>query len=78
MVIPPQYAVIRVVNILKSVISRHLNRGFSHFRQKVYWDGGGIWSQGLFVSTIGINEAIIQRDIRDQGKQDSGQAQLEY
>ena len=78
MVIPPKYAVTRVVNTVKSVTSKHLKQRFSHFLQKVYWDGGGIWSQGFFVSTVGINEVIIQRYIREQGEQDSGQAQLEF
>ena len=78
MVIPPKYAVTRVVNTVKSVTSKHLKQRFSHFLQKGYWDGGGIWSQGFFVSTVGINEVIIQRYIREQGEQDSGQAQLEF
>ncbi len=78
MVIPPKYAVARVVNTMKSVSSKNLKQRFPHFLQKVYWDGGGIWSQGFFVSTVGINEAVIQRYIREQGKQDSGQVQLEF
>ena len=78
MVIPPKYAVARVVNTMKSVSSKNLKQRFPHFLQKVYWDGGGIWSQGFFVSTVGINEAVIQRYIREQGKQDSGQVQLNF
>ncbi len=78
MVVSPKYAGTRVVNTMKSATSKHLRQRFQHFLQKVYWDGGGIWSQGFFVSTVGINEAIIQRYIRDQGEQESGQAQLEF
>ncbi len=78
MIIPPKYAVTRVVNTLKSVTSKNLKQRFPHFLQKVYWDGGGIWSQGFFVSTVGINEAINQRYIRDQKEQGTGQAQLEF
>ena len=78
MVIPPKYAVTRVVNTLKSVTSKKLKQRFSHFLQKVYWDGGGIWRPGFFVSTVGINETIIQKYVRDQGEQDTGQAQLEF
>ena len=77
-VIPQKYAVTRVVNILKSVSSKCLKQCFPPFLQIVYWDGGGIWSQGLFVSTVGINESLIQRYLRDQGKQDTGQAQREF
>ena len=78
MIIPPKYAVARVVEVLKSVTSRRLKEDFPHFLGKVYWDGKGIWGRGFFVSTIGINEAIIQQYIRYQGKQDTGQAQLEF
>jgi putative transposase len=36
-----------------------------------------MWSDGYFVSTIGINESIIRRYIEEQGKEDAGQAKLE-
>ena len=44
--------------------------------QKAYWGSQGIWSDGYFVSTIGINEKVIQGYIEHQGKEDMGQAQL--
>jgi len=43
----------------------------------VYWGTDGIWSDGYFVSTVGINEAIIRKYIENQAKEDSGQAMLE-
>ena len=76
MIIPPKYAVSKVVETLKSVSSRQLKEKFSHFLSQVYWDGGGIWSRGFFVSTVGVNEATIKRYVEYQGKQDAGQAQL--
>jgi putative transposase len=36
----------------------------------------GIWSDGYFVSTVGVNEEIIKKYIEQQGKEDMGQAQL--
>jgi len=60
-VIPPKYAVSKVVETLKSVTSRRLKEKFPHYLVKVYWDGGGIWARGVFASTGGINEAIIRR-----------------
>lgn len=30
------------------------------------------------MSTVGINEGIIRRYVRNQGEQDTGQAQLEF
>jgi putative transposase len=78
MVIPPKDAVAKVVSTLKSVTSAHMKEKFPHFLGKVYWDGGGVWGRGFFVSPVGINEAIIRRYVRYQGEQDTGQAQLEF
>jgi putative transposase len=78
MMIPPNYAVVRVVEVLKSVTSRRLKERFPHFLRQVSWDGKGLWGRGFFVSTVGINEAIIHQYIRYQGEQDTGQAQLEF
>ena len=78
MVIPPKDAVAKVVATLKSVTRAGLKEKFPHFLRKVYWDGGGIWGRGFFVSTVGINEAIIRCDVRYQSEQDTGQAQLEF
>ena len=44
--------------------------------KKVYWGTDAIWSAGYFVSTVGVNEQIIQRYVQHQGQEDSGQAQL--
>jgi len=77
MVIPPRYSVSKVVNVIKSNTSRALKKKFSHFLKKVYWDGGGIWSKGFFVSTVGIDEEIIRCYVQKQGEEDAGQAQLE-
>ena len=78
MVIPPKDAVAQVVSTLKSVTSARMTEKFPQFLRKVYWDGRGIWGRGFFVSTVGINEAIIRRHVRYQGEQDTGQAQLEF
>lgn len=76
MVIPPKYVVSKVVDTIKSNTSRALSLKF-RFLEKVYWDHDGIWSKGFFVSTVGINEAIIRHYVEMQGKEDTGQAQLE-
>ena len=65
----------QVVRILKSNTSRDLKKKFP-FLKEVYWGTDGIWSDGYFVSTVGVNEHIIKKYIENQGKEDSGQAQL--
>lgn len=78
MIIPPKYSVSHAVEVMKSNTSRALQEKFAHFFPKVYWDQGGIWSKGFFVSTVGINEAIIRNYVAMQGKEDGGQTQFEF
>ena len=47
------------------------------FLKQVYWGTTSIWSEGYFVSTVGINESIIRRYIENQGKNDEGQNNLQ-
>ena len=76
MIIPPKYSVSYVVETLKKNTSRQLSLKFC-FLSKVYLDNQGIWSKGFFVSTVGINEKVIQDYVNMQAKEDTGQAQLE-
>lgn len=75
--IPPKTAVGKVVGIIKANTARELKSKFA-FLKKVYWGDDGIWSDGYFVSTVGIDEATIRKYIEKQGQEDSGQAQLEF
>ena len=76
MVIPPKYAVSEVVDIIKTNTSRALKAKFG-FLSKVYWDERGIWGKEFFVSTVGINERIIRKYVEMQGKENTGQVELE-
>lgn len=76
MIIPLKYAISKVVETMKSITSARLKEKFSHFLSQIYWDHGGIWARGFFVSTVGVNETVIKRYVEYQGKQDAGQAQL--
>ena len=77
MVIPPKYAVSKVVETVKKNTSRKLREKFA-FLKEVYWGTESIWSPGFFVSTVGINEAVIKKYVAMQGKEDAGQAKLEF
>lgn len=74
--IPPTMAVGSAVRIIKSNTSGSLKQKFP-FIKKVYWGTDGVWSDGYFVSTVGINEEVIKRYIEQQGREDAGQAVLE-
>ena len=73
--IPPKMRVSDVVRTIKSVSGRLLKKQFAYMR-KAYWGIDGIWSDGYFVSTVGVNEHMIKRYIELQGQEDRGQAQL--
>jgi putative transposase len=71
-IIPPKYSVSNIVSAFKSNTSRLLKQKFPEFLSKVYWDNGGIWGTGFFVSTVGINEKMIRDYVKQQGKHDVG------
>jgi putative transposase len=70
--IPPQESVGSVVRLLKTNTSRNIKSKFP-FLQKVYYGTDGMWSDGYFVSTVGVDQNIIKRYIENQGEHDVGQ-----
>ena len=74
--IPPTMSVGKVVGIIKQNMSRELKQKFPFLKQ-VYWGTEAVWSEGYFVSTVGINEAMIHAYIDAQGKKDAGQTKFE-
>lgn len=74
--IPPKMSVGEAVRIIKANTARMLKSKFSHLK-KIYWGTNSIWSEGYFVSTVGLNEKQIRKYIQNQGKEDFGQAELE-
>ena len=74
--IPPTMTVGKVVGIIKQNMSRELKQKFPFLRQ-MYWGVDGVWSEGYCVSTVGIDEAVIQAYIENQGKKDAGQTKFE-
>ena len=74
--VPPKLSVSMAVSIIKANTATALRKRFKYL-DSIYWGRVGIWSDGYFVSTAGINEEIIKRYIERQWKEDSGQAKLE-
>ncbi|MCB1564025.1 MAG: IS200/IS605 family transposase, partial [Alphaproteobacteria bacterium] len=73
--IPPKMSVGSVVRIIKTNTASKLKVNFP-FLKKVYWGTDSIWSGSYFVSTVGVDEAIIRRYIQHQGEEDQGRAML--
>ena len=74
--IPPTMPVGKVVGIIKQNTSRELKQKFPFLKQ-VYWGTDAVWSEGYFVSTVGIDETMIYAYIEEQDKKDAGQTKFE-
>jgi len=72
---PPKYSIGKVVQIIKSNTGKAMWEKFDFLRKR-YYGRGGIWSAGYFVSTVGLDEKLIERYVRYQEKEDLGQAKL--
>ena len=75
MFIPPTEAVGKVIGIVKQNTSREMKQKFP-FLKKVYWGTDAVWSEGYFVSTVGVDEAVIRAYVENQGKKDAGQTKF--
>ena len=76
MSIPPTMRVGEAVGIIKQNTTRGLKQKFPLLKE-AYRGSEGVWSDGYFVSTVGIDETVIQKYIEAQGKKDSGQTKFE-
>lgn len=74
--IPPTMTVGKVVGLIKQNSARELKQKFP-FLKEVYWGTEAVWSEGYFVSTVGINDTVIRAYIENQGKKDAGQTLFE-
>ena len=73
--IPPKYSVSEVVGQLKGKTAYAMRIKFPFLKaEQSRLDS--FWSDGYFVSTVGINEDIIKKYIEHQGQEDLGQAKL--
>ena len=72
--IPPKIAVSRFMGYLKGksaleIFDKHANLKYKYGNRH-------FWSEGYYVSTVGINEATIRKYIREQEKADIAQDKL--
>ncbi len=70
--IPPSMSVGTFVRLYKTNSAKNIKSHFA-FLQQVYWGTDSLWSEGYFVSTVGINESLIKKYVRNQGLIDAGQ-----
>ena len=72
----PLYSPKRIVQIIKSLTAREIFRSCPQVK-KYLW-GGGFWTDGYFITTVGAhgNEQMIKNYVQQQG-QFSGNGQLD-
>ena len=61
-----------VVRLLKTNTAKGIKQIFPILK-KHYWGTDGIWSEGYFVSTVGVTTETIRLYIANQGGIDTGQ-----
>jgi len=75
--IPPTISIGKAVGLIKQNTAKELKQKFLSIKQ-IYWGTNSVWSEGYFVSTVGINSQMIEEYIESQGKKDSGQIRLGF
>lgn len=76
MSIPPKYAISKVVGYIKGKSAILIARQFAG-RQRNFV-GENFWARGYFVSTVGLDEAIVRNYIRQQEAIDAHYEQMKF
>ena len=74
--IPPKYAVSNVVGDIKGKSAISIARNFTG--RKRNFTGENFWARGYFVSTVGLDEEVVKKYIREQEKEDERSDQLKF
>jgi putative transposase len=66
--IPPKYSIAMVIGFMKGKSAIRIHQEFSkHYKS---YHGKHFWSRGYFVSTVGLDEEMIKKYVRNQEKTD--------
>ena len=72
--IPPKYAVSQVIGYIKGKSAIYVARNYGGRRKN--FTGEHFWARGYYVSTVGIDEEVIRKYIREQEAEDKRFDQL--
>ena len=72
--IPPKFAVSTVVGYMKGKSAIAIARQFEGKRRN--YTGSSFWARGYYVSTVGLDEAVVRAYIRNQEREDERLEQL--
>ena len=74
--IPPKYAVVHIVGYIKGKSAMQVARRFGG--RKRNFSGEHFWGRGYFVSTVGLDEAMVRAYIRNQKPEDERYDQMTF
>jgi len=69
--IPPKYSVAMTLGFLKGKSAVRIHRELMKTKGTLF--GRSFWSSGYYVSTVGLDEAMIRQYIQEQGKHERDQ-----
>jgi putative transposase len=72
--IPPKYSVAQVVGYIKGKSAIAIARNY--IGRSRDFTGQNFWARGYYVSTVGLNEEVIRKYIREQEAEDKRLDQL--
>ena len=73
--IPPKYSVSNTIGFLKGKSAIRIHRDLMKHKRMT---GLHFWAKGYCVSTVGLDEAVIRKYIKDQDRQDRMQTEFEF
>ena len=71
--VPPKHSIAFAIGFLKGKSAVRIHRSLGHKRMT----GLHFWSRGYSVSTVGLDEAMIRKYIREQERLETGQQTLD-
>ena len=74
--IPPKYAVAHIMGYIKGKSAIQVARRFGG--RKRNFSGEHFWGRGYFVSTVGLDEAMVRAYIRNQESEDERYDQMTF
>ncbi|VAX00544.1 Mobile element protein [hydrothermal vent metagenome] len=74
LMIPPKYSVANTIGFLKGKSAIRIFRDYLQVKRN--FTGRHFWARGYCVSTVGFDEEIIRKYIRNQESEEKGQEQM--
>ncbi len=70
--IPPKMSISKFMGVQKGKAAIDIFSGKCHLKEKPYW-GNHFYARGYIVTTLGINEEVIKRYVKDQKQENDNE-----